>query len=137
MTNTSTISKAFNYINSQILKITEGKLQLCDYGSFDDMLETWVTPSSISKDEVEEYIKNFHGFIQYGFSEELEDIEQDLQLIAQCLSQREQDRSHMSDYEIEYELMTLSVTFQNMCESVLYNIRLKLGESECYIYSEK
>lgn len=136
MSYTTNIANLFNFINKKILKLTQGQASLCDYDSFQQMLAMWVIPDHISTDEAEQYIHDFHSYLQYQFNYELEVIYDDLQLVARYFEDKAPEYATMSNNEILSDLMNISISFQNLCEITLGNIRMKLDEQENFMNLE-
>lgn len=128
MSYTTNIANSFNFINNEILKLTQGQASLCDYDSFQKMLAMWIIPDHIPADEVEQYVHDFHSYLQYQFADELEDIYDDLQLVTRHLERKTPEYAKMSNNKIVADLINFNTSFQNLCETTLYNIRLKLNE---------
>lgn len=136
MSYTTNIANSFNFINNEFVKLTKGQASLCDYDSFQQMLAMWIIPDHISTDEVEQYIHDFHSYLQYQFNYELEVIYDDLQLVVRHFEDKAPEYETMSNNEILSDLMNISISFQNLCEITLYNIRLKLNEEEALLNLE-
>lgn len=130
MNNTTQIIKTFDEINGKISELTKGDSQLCDYDTFQQMMEMWIIPDHIDGSEIDQFMSDFHAYLQYKFEDELEDILYDLKMVAHYVEKKTAEYKSMSNNEILSDLLTLSVSFQNLCEHTLYNIRLTLNEEE-------
>lgn len=136
MSYTTNIANAFDFVNSKIRSLTDGKSQLCDYDSFQSILETWIVPDYIDPIDVDSYIFDFNGYLQYRFEDELEDIMVELKLISQHIKDNEQKYLYMSSREVLSEINGISSAFQYLCEYSLQNIRLQLNEQENFMNLE-
>lgn len=130
--NTTNISNSFNFVNDQFLKLSKGQVSFCDYDSFEQMMEMWIVPDHVSPDEVEQFMSDFCSYLQYQFEDELGDIYGDLKLIARYIEKNAPNYESMSSNEVLEDLMKFGISFQNICESTLNNIRLELNERECF-----
>lgn len=136
MSYTTNIANAFDLVNSKIRDLTDGKSQLCDYDSFQSILEAWIVPDYIDPIDVDSYIFDFNGYLQYRFEDELEDIMVELKLISQHIKENEQKYLYMSSREVLSEINGISSAFQYLCECSLQNIRLQLNEQENFMNLE-
>jgi hypothetical protein len=130
MNNTTQIIKTFDEINKKIIEITKGDSQLCDYDTFQQMMEMWIIPDHIDASEIEQFMSDFQAYLQYKFEDELEDILDNLKDVSDYVDRKTTFYQRMSNIDIISDLSKISDPFQGSCEYTLYNIRLKLNEDE-------
>ena len=136
MNYTNQIIKTFGEINEKISDLTKGDSQLCDYDTFQEMMEMWIIPDHSDTPEIEQFMSDFQAYLQYKFEDELEDILYDLKMVAQYVEKKTAEYKSMSNNEILSDLLNLSASFQNRCEHMLDNIRLKINEEKSFVNLE-
>lgn len=130
MNTTTQIIKTFDEINEKISELTKGDSQLCDYDTFQQMMEMWIIPDHIDASESEQFMSDFQAYLQYNFEDELGDILDNLKDVSEYVFRKVSDCQVISDIKILSDLSEIRTLFQDYCENKLYNIRLKLNESQ-------